>query len=184
MREMRRRHIRSVAERLLQEHCAMRRPVPIEEVAKSLGITVRHSETDEEVSGFLYHDAAGTTVIGVNASHHPNRQRFTTAHEIGHFLLHTRAGVHVDPTSNGPFVLLRSGLSSEGTDPEEVEANAFASEVLMPASLFVHDLEKYAPLDLMDDDTLDEAFSNLASLYEVSKQAVAFRVARLGYVHL
>jgi Zn-dependent peptidase ImmA (M78 family) len=184
VREIRRRQIRALAERLLEEHGALRRPVPIEDVASALGIVIRRSATDEEVSGFLYRDKTGTTVIGVNARQHPNRQRFTTAHELGHFLLHVRSGVHVDSTSNGPLVLLRSEVSSEGTDPEEVEANAFASEVLMPASLFEQDLQKYAPLDLMEDEALDEAFSQLASLYQVSKQAVAFRVSRLGYAHL
>lgn len=183
MRESRRRQIRLIAERLLDEHGALRHPVPVETIAAALGISLQYSATDEEVSGFLYRDAAGTTVIGVNSSHHPNRQRFTIAHELGHFLLHVRSGVHVDSTTNGPLVLLRSEVSSEGKDPEEVEANAFASELLMPAPLFERDLEVYAPLDLMDDHALDDAFSKLASLYQVSKQAVTFRVARLGYAH-
>lgn len=183
MRDSRRRQIRLTAERLLEEHGALRHPVPVEDLAAALGISIQYSATDEEVSGFLYRDAGGTTIIGVNSNHHQNRQRFTIAHELGHFLLHVRSGVHVDSTMNGPLVLLRSELSSEGRDLEEIEANAFASELLMPALLFEHDLQVYAPLDLMDDHTLDDAFSELASRYQVSKQAITFRVARLGYAH-
>ena len=31
---------------------------------------------------------AKTATIGVNALHHPNRQRFSVAHELGHYLMH------------------------------------------------------------------------------------------------
>ena len=35
-------------------------------------------------------------VIGVNSAHHINRQRFTIAHELGHFCLHKGKDVHID----------------------------------------------------------------------------------------
>ena len=35
-------------------------------------------------------------LLAVNSSHHINRQRFTLAHELGHFFLHEDMEEHVD----------------------------------------------------------------------------------------
>jgi Zn-dependent peptidase ImmA (M78 family) len=58
-------------------------PVPVDKIAKCLGAEVRFSPLDDELSGMIYINE-GTPIIGVNSLHHPNRQRFTIAHEIGH----------------------------------------------------------------------------------------------------
>ena len=68
--------------------------------------------------GFSVRDQA-SLVIGVNRKHSSTRQRFTAAHELGHALLHDGDPVHYDP---GFRVDLRSELSSQGTDVEEMEA--------------------------------------------------------------
>src|SRR4051794_26361057 len=73
-------------------------PAPVEKIAKSLGAQVRFAAFDNELSGMI-HIKDGLPIIGVNALHHPNRQRFTIAHELGHLELHRdmiTAAVHVD----------------------------------------------------------------------------------------
>jgi Zn-dependent peptidase ImmA (M78 family) len=60
---------------------------------------------------------------------HPNRQRFTCAHEIGHYLRRKRTG------ARGRFVDYRDTLAGLGTDVEEIYANQFAAALLMPAHL-------------------------------------------------
>src|SRR5580704_6901556 len=73
-------------------------PIPIEKVARSLGAQVRFSPFDDELSGMI-HIKDGVPIIGVNSLHHPNRQRFTIAHEVGHLCLHREyitQAVHVD----------------------------------------------------------------------------------------
>ena len=75
-------------------------PVPVDRIAKGLGAQLRFSPLDEELSGMIYISAT-TPIIGVNSLHHPNRQRFTIAHEIGHLELHRSlitGKVHVDKT--------------------------------------------------------------------------------------
>jgi Zn-dependent peptidase ImmA (M78 family) len=59
----------------------------------------------------------------------PERDRFTIAHELGHFVLHYPSTV---PSSEGrPF-----SASRYGSDRIEWEANWFAANLLMPASSF------------------------------------------------
>ena len=112
-------------------------------------------------------------MIGVNRDQAAVRQRFTIAHELGHLLLHERSQVHVDREFR---VRLRSGVSREGTDRDEMEANRFAAELLMPIGFLRADLEEWE-LDLADDRQLRA----LARRYGVSTQSLAIRLNNLGY---
>ena len=100
-------------------------PVPVEKIAKSLGARVRFSPLDDELSGFVF-VKNGVPIIGVNSLHHPNRQRYTIAHELGHLELHRQlitSEVHVDKKFP---VLMRDANSATGWDKREIEANQFA----------------------------------------------------------
>lgn len=174
---VRRKHIRTLVERLLTEHAIRSAPVDVTGLANALGVEVRQTPAEDELSGFLYRDRnRKTAVIGVNADHHPNRRNFTAAHELGHYFLHDFDDVHVDRDFK---VWLRSDASSKGTDVEEKEANLFAAELLMPARFLKRDVEKIGTVDAIDEDVLQE----LAGKYGVSTQAMTFRLAYLGYLH-
>ena len=175
---VRRKHIRLVVENLLAQHRVRSVPVPVAAIANTLGVRVQHELAENDLSGFLYRDRKRRlAIIGVNAGHSANRQLFTTAHELGHFLLHDFDEVRVDRQMK---VWLRSEASSEGTDVEEKEANLFAAELLMPVRFLAKDVEKMGTFDLGDADALVD----LAEKYGVSTQAMTFRLAYLGYVHL
>src|ERR1041384_7945755 len=74
------------AEALLKKLGLYRVPVAVERVAAGLGLQVERADLDD-VSGLLViEDDKG--MIGVNASHPQVRQRFTIAHEVGHYVLH------------------------------------------------------------------------------------------------
>lgn len=177
---VRRKYIRALAEELLIKHNVHEAPAPVHEIIKSLGIEIREEEVDDDLSGFLFRDMTkGKAVIGVNASHHHNRVRFTLAHELGHYLLHEGETVHFDGRKPGLTVSLRSVESSKGVDDNEKEANLFAAELLMPARFLERDLRE-ADTDLMDDDALEE----LAKRYKVSVQALTFRLNNLEYIEL
>ena len=117
---------------LLDDQGVTSAPVPVEKIARSLGAHVRHSPLDEELSGMIYING-NTPIIGVNSSHHRNRQRFTIAHEIAHLVLHRDMisnQVHVDRRFP---VLMRDAESAAGTERMEIDANRFAAELLMPS---------------------------------------------------
>ena len=175
---IRRKLIRGLAEECLERCSVSQAPIPVDRVVESYGITICRAPTDDELSGFMYRDQdSESAVIGVNADHSANRQRFTLGHELGHYLLHDQDGVHVD---RGYQVKLRSSASSEGTNVEEQEANLFAAELLMPAKFLKNDLAITKPVDLED----EEVISKLAKRYKVSTQAMTFRLAFLKHIEL
>ena len=129
---VRRKQIRQLVSTLLAKHNVRSAPVPVERIAKSLHITISLEEVDDDLSGFLYRDKKGKkVVIGANKSHHANRQRFTIAHELAHFLLHEGEMVHLDSGRGALMLNLRDSESATGEDNDEREANFFAAELLM-----------------------------------------------------
>lgn len=175
---IRRKHIRSLIGQLLEAHGIEVAPVPVEVIAPALGIRVQYEPAEDELSGFLLRDLSHQkAIIGVNDRHAKNRQRFTIAHELGHYLLHKQETLHVDRRFQ---IQLRDNNSSKGESEEEKEANLFAAELLMPMHFIHKDLEAIEALDLEDDSLI----FGLAQKYEVSTQAMTFRLAYLGYVQL
>ena len=163
--------LRPVAERLLSDEGINRPPVPVEAIAKSLGASVRYSPFQGELAGMLLrHDDWRGVVIGVNSLDHRNRQRFTIAHECGHLRLHKGKRAYVDRSLFR--VNARDGVSSQATDPEEIEANRFAAELLMPYEMIMGDLMRHQP-DIED----ERALRDLAKRYEVSVQAMTLRIS-------
>ena len=110
-------------------------------------------------------------IIGVNSQHHPNRQRFTIAHEIAHLELHKSKLydlVHIDKRFP---VLMRDASSANGTEQLEIDANRFAAELLMPYFLIKEMLNKQG-FDIDEVEPLDR----LAKRFQVSRQALEFRI--------
>ena len=113
----------------------------------------------------------GRAVIGVESNQPETRQRFTIAHELGHFLLHEGDQVHVDRQFRLNY---RSAKSSTAEDVEEIEANAFAAAILMPERLLRVDAGRLQ-FDIED----EEAVRELAIRYNVSTQAMAIRLLNM-----
>ncbi|VXD01175.1 conserved hypothetical protein [Oceanicaulis sp. 350] len=160
---------RATALGLLDELGIERVPTPLSRIAKRMGIIVEYTPLEEALSGMaMIKD--GEKFAWINSMHHPNRQRFTLAHEIGHHVLHGEkmlaAGVHVDKA-----LLRRDATSSEGTAVVEIEANNFASELLMPEPKMQQLLKD---INLEDQSKVAE----LASRLKVSPAALQFRLLR------
>jgi len=161
---------RSEAARLIKQFAIAAAPVPVDKVARLLGAQVRYAPLDGDLSG-MASITQGVCVIGVNSLQVPNRQRFTLAHELGHLQLHRDIlldHVHLDRGS-----LRRDWLSSQGVDPIEMEANAFASELLIPTVLLARALSG-RQIDFEDDAELE----GLARKFRVSTAAVRYRLIR------
>lgn len=147
-------------------------PVPVEALARSLEATLTFEAYDGDVSGMLYR-TEDQAVIGVNSSHAPTRQRFTIAHELGHLVMHKGQEMFIDRFAR---VNWRNGESNR----EEMEANAFAAELLMPRKFVEQHVEKVvaarkhvSPQDLVDE---------LARSFRVSPEAMSYRLSNLGIV--
>lgn len=110
-------------------------PVDPVVIARRLGINVYRVELPAGVSGYIVkRDPASAPDIFVNSEHAPVRQRFTVAHELGHYFKRKGMG----PEFNTRYALKRDRLASCGTDDEEIYANQFAAALLMPNDIVVN----------------------------------------------
>ena len=141
-------------------------PVPVQTIAVELGLPVQFISLPDNISGAIKMDGPGYKIV-VNAQHANTRQRFTIAHEIGHFLYHRdllgkgvgddRAYRSEDTTLPNPNI----------TATHERQANTFAANLLMPKAL----LEKLVKQGITS--TVD-----LAKALQVSEEALKIRLGR------
>ncbi|MEJ7862404.1 MAG: ImmA/IrrE family metallo-endopeptidase [Pyrinomonadaceae bacterium] len=168
-------YARTQAEKLVDRLGINSLPIKVEQVAKSLDLTVTSANLGDEVSGLLISDGTSAHVI-THENDGPKRQRFTIAHEIGHYYLQHQfeAGEHVH-VDRGHYISQRGPKASDGTDIKEIEANQFAASLLMPSKLV---REKVTGLG--GGSLLDHQVSQLAEMFEVSEQAMTIRLTTLG----
>lgn len=101
--------------------------------------------------------------IAVNSKHHPNRQKFSMAHEYAHYLLH-RSRIH--EMAEGERILHRNG----DRNSIEFQANDFAARLLMPEHL-VRSAFRSSSGNL----------KSMAVTLQVSQEALRNRLENLGY---
>lgn len=163
--------IERAAEALLAAHQST--PVPVEAIATDLALLIEPTALADSVSGILV-VSTGRGVIGVNKSHSFRRQRFTIAHEIGHYVLHRdQAQLFIDKDYR---VFFRDERPQDAGDLRERDANAFAAALLMPRAR-VSRIAKSHHFELGDE---DGPVLELAKMFEVSSQAMTYRLANLG----
>src|SRR5215211_1070274 len=164
------------ARKLLDDFDISAPPVPVEEIARRLGARLSFEQFGPDVSGVLYRDATNA-VIGLNATHAKTRQRFTIAHEIGHLRLHEGRPMFVDRSVR---VDRRDANAALGIDPEEIDANNFAAALLMPQEMILAAVTQMSPHQGATGTV--EMIRRLASRFDVSTQAMEYRLANLGLV--
>jgi len=145
-------------------------PTPVNDIAEAQGAEVQVEPLEGGLSGVLYRDG-DRKVIGVNGLHADVRQRFTIAHELGHLELH-QDELFVDG------LLHRDSMSSQAVNTHEIEANAFAAELLMPRNILLNELRDLIPKSGVADPS--RLTKQLAERFQVSQQAMEFRLANLG----
>jgi Zn-dependent peptidase ImmA (M78 family) len=155
------------------EQFAGRIPVPVEEIVRAGGARVVRNRHDGQQSSFHYRETA-RLIIGVNSSPSPRRVRFAIAHAYGHALLCDRPLMVCHSVDTDPD---RERTPSEPSGVEESEANWFAGCLLMPA-----DAVRAALVRQVGDgyESRDELIQRLAAEFEVSREAMGWRLIWLG----
>lgn|SRR5579862_524328 len=157
--------IEAAAEELLARFDIKGVPIPIEDVARHLDIRISRAPS-KDFSGLLIRKD-GHALIGVNSSEAPVRQRFTIAHELGHFVLHPQKDAFVD--------FRKDRNSTEAKPPRERHADMFAAALLMPRQALLKDFRR-----LTKDGYSDDLPAKLAKQYAVSEDAMRFRLINLN----
>lgn len=137
-------------------------PVDPVAIARAYGAEVHFADLPEDYEGLFRPAAmAGEHLpqIWVDTDTGPQRRRFSVAHELGHL---------VEDGEKAQIDRRRSKVTSLGSDPHEVYANAFAAELLMP---------EFAVKQLFK---LGASLSGMASFFGVSAIAMENRVRNLG----
>ena len=83
-------------------------------------LAIEHMDFQDDLSGVLVSAADGSAIMGVNWNHHPNRRRFTIAHEIGHFVHHSVKHVRRQHVCEITWPALRLRSEGSGTAGESV----------------------------------------------------------------
>lgn len=106
----------------------------LHDLVERMGGTVQIEDTlltDPEHTGSLYVDGVSRFRIVVPSHTSPERDRFTIAHELGHYILHYLWAKKKNPLMSDRVVAYR-----RGSERIEWEANWFAAAFLMPEAAF------------------------------------------------
>ncbi|MBL0725879.1 MAG: ImmA/IrrE family metallo-endopeptidase [Alphaproteobacteria bacterium] len=117
------------ATKLLNSHLYHEPPINSIDIANGLGINVFKGTLPNSISGLL--DYENKRII-INKQDPIDKQNFTIAHEIGHFILHSKWV----KSKNGNIILK---LNSFNDNQQELEADTFAANLLVPCKM----LSKY-----------------------------------------
>ena len=142
--------------------------VPLERIADALGILeITKCDTGSFEAVLVTNNAKSTGAISVNANSHRERQRYSVAHELGHYLLPFHG-------ENAQCAKADMGVlkAKQSNQDREAEANRFASALLMPQKLFKADLRRLRNPEIGQ-------IVTLAERYKVSKEACARRYTEL-----
>lgn len=146
--------------------------IDVEEIAQKLGFTLEYVFMEE--SGKLE-----DTTIKVNLLDHEVRQRFTIAHEIGHFLLHEPSDVMYRDVTLKSYKSIVERI-------KERQANGFAAELLMPKRLLSQLINEYLKENnwdsLLDDIQFETLLKDISKKLNVSKSSLEFRLQNLGVI--
>lgn len=157
----------SVARYALDKYWDRALPVDIENIAHQMGVSINKTtgiDGDWDISGkFSYEEGVPTCWVSITDTE--QRQRFTLAHELGHFALNH--GEQVDSTES----LYRKTQGWQHS--REREANAFAAEILMPKIAIDFLIEKKGITGIRA----------LAQALNVSPVAMEYRLKNVGWLY-
>ncbi len=121
------------AEKLLRERGIVSLPIDPFALAAAEGITVQAKpDTAPGVSGLLMRVGSSFGIMYATHIRNEGYQRFSVAHELGHFFLPG----HIDAIFAGDANVHASRAGFVSDDPYENEADHFAAGLLMPDPMF------------------------------------------------
>ncbi|WP_211099119.1 ImmA/IrrE family metallo-endopeptidase [Acuticoccus yangtzensis] len=162
-------HIPRSAEQILSE-LSIGRPqeIDLEAIAWLQGAKVKYRPLDSCEACIRGSAELGRAIISINEDAMPRRQRFSLAHEIGHWEWDRGKILRCKKEDiNGSQGRLR-GISRERM------ANKFAAELLMPEGMLKKALRDFRKFDMY-------VVRQLSAEFDVSRTAMAYRLVELDH---
>lgn len=164
-------------------------PVDLEAIVNRLGLRLSFDFDFEKLghSGEIsWSPDRSTAEIWVNPTDSERRQRFTLAHELGHFFQHMLPAIDNLELDEHFVDGSREFRRSSVRNRKEVEANNFSANLLMPKAMVQSEAAKLANRYSSESGRLtcsrEEFISELADSFEVSSQAMEYRLVNLGII--
>ncbi len=160
-------------------------PVSLTNILRKLKIDLKLISKNDYFSGSIQKLDDDSYEIIVNKEHTIERQRFTVAHEIGHFLLHKddidERAEHIVQDFSDTYVLRSVGRKSSNSldAKKELEANEFAARLLMPKNKVMEQLKQLTQFN--HEYTLEDYSRLLSTYFIVSKEAMKIRINNILY---
>ncbi|MDR3021811.1 MAG: ImmA/IrrE family metallo-endopeptidase [Clostridiales bacterium] len=165
-------------EKVKKEHIEfLTPPVDLIGIAKKHDITIFYGKYSDDFSGAIYVSDKTPQIIKeenyfkfiiLNSNHAVTRQRFTLAHELGHYFLD-----YLDESGQYRESIYEHRDSGNRLDKDEFRINNFAAELIMPSESLFKELNnnffKVTEIDL-------ELVRDLAKIYQVSFDAMRNRL--------
>ncbi len=158
--------------RILQHKSLTGDSIDVVKLANTLGMEVYAvQESNDFNSQLMYQAETNAFTIQVNSAHPVNRQRFSIAHEIAHFIKHA-------PIVKERHAIDRAKVFHTADRKLEDEANKLAAEILMPKEMVLESLKKTADAKSFIN---AEALRRVAEKFKVSVAVALLRLKDLGY---
>lgn len=159
-------------------------PVQLDRIADFLEIMVKDDanlEKDDVIGQICFENDQPVVSINPIQNNYLPRRRFTLAHEIGHFCLHT------DKVKSGFKDNQKTMSRSESYwDIKESEANGFAAQLLMPKSLIIQEanaiISAYRTATGSTGMPTEDFIRQIAYKFSVSSIAMEYRLKNLGII--
>lgn len=169
---------------LLKDNDLYEAPVDLKKLANKLNIDVRYVEFSDETSGKIkYNYSDDNVVISINKLEFEPRQRFSLAHELGHYIydIDFENNTEIQDTEQTLF-------RKDVVNPIEKRANKYAEKLLMPKELFIAEVDRikkemFPNLDnKLGVQRIYQIIENVADKFQVSKPAAIMRLASVGKI--
>lgn len=160
-------------------------PIPVDNIVERLlNYQLCYENLDDDILGCL---CIKENLVVINKQANDVRFTFTCAHEIGHWALHKdylktdEKQIFLFDMEIKPSIICR--INGKGN--EEWQADYFAASLLMPSMMFSkkyrETLDNYGVQnESLDDFLSSQLVSDLAKIFDVSKQSVKIRIDNLG----
>lgn len=153
-------YVKEEATRLLARLKVQPPPVNLASICEKLDIGLARSPLGSRAAVLMNSPQMNSVLIMVNSDHRLCRQRFSIAHELGHYML------------NHSCMAFSGGDGFMQFPEEEREANIFAAELLMPERYLLHcwAVNKLNTYDV-------------SLIFNVSRQAATIAINHLYFIH-
>jgi len=137
----------------------------IAKLIKEFGGEIERTYQSHDIGCYVVKENRGFKMY-LNSTYNERKQRFLIASQLGHLVMHM---YYLDDYVWQNIKNLDSRVYRFGHDQQELEANEFASEFLMPEKEFKEMTVKFAK------ENYDGLIVNLSNYFKVSEKAILYR---------